>query len=63
MAYENKIEEVRQAQGNTKEKSNLNTKLSKLVISKFNGELANWLRFWIQFQVEIEAAEIPVVTK
>jgi hypothetical protein len=63
MAYEKKIEEARQAQGSTKEKSNLNTKLPKLVISKFNGELTDWLRFWNQFQAEIEAAEIPVVTK
>ena len=60
MACEKKIEEAHQ--GNTKEKSNLNTKLPKLVISKFNGKLTDWLRFWDQFQAEIQA-EIHVVTK
>lgn len=63
MAYEKKIEEARHVQINTKEKSKSNSKLPKLVISKFNGELTDWLRFWNQFQAEIEAAEIPVVTK
>ena len=44
-------------------KSSSNTKLSKYVISKFTGELTDWLRFWNQFQAEIEAADIPAVTK
>ena len=39
VVYEKKIEEARQAQISTKEKSSSNTKLPKLVISKFNGEL------------------------
>ena len=64
MVYEKKIEESRQAQVKTKDNlSRSNSKLPKLVISKFNGEFTDWLRFWNQFEGEIEAAQIPIVTK
>ena len=36
-------------------------KLPKLVISKFRGELTDWLRFWSQFEAEIDRAEVPGV--
>ena len=31
-----------------------NTKLLKLVITKFNGTHIDWLRFWNQFEAEID---------
>ena len=37
----------------------MNTKLPKLVITKYNGTHADWLRFWNQFEAEIHAADIP----
>ena len=40
-----------------------NTKLPKLVISKFNGKHTDWLRFWNQFSAEIDASEAAKVTK
>lgn len=40
-----------------------NTKLPKLVITKFNGTHVDWLRFWNQFEAEIDTAQIPAVTK
>lgn len=39
-----------------------NTKLSKLVI-QFNGMHVDWVRFWSQFEAEIDTAQIPAVTK
>ena len=53
--YERKIEESRKGQ--------VQTKLPKLVISKFKGTHTDWTRFWGQFEAEIEAAEVSKVTK
>ncbi len=39
------------------------TKLPKLVITKFNGQHTDWLRFWGQFKAEIEESEVSQVTK
>jgi chromosome segregation ATPase len=39
------------------------TKLPKLVITKFKGVAADWLRFWSQFETEVDRAEIAQVTK
>lgn len=36
-----------------------NTKLPKLVITKFSGTHVDWLRFWNQFEAEIDTAQIP----
>ena len=41
----------------------VNSKLPKLVITPFNGTHANWLRFWNQFEAEIDSTQIPTVTK
>ena len=38
-------------------------KLPKLVITKFKGVQADWLRFWNQFQSGIDNADIAQVTK
>ena len=44
-------------------KSITTTKLHKLVITKFNGQHTDWLRFWGQFKAEIEESEVSQVTK
>ena len=38
-------------------------KLPKLVLTKFNGKLENWLSFWNTFEVEVDSADLPAVTK
>ena len=38
-------------------------KLPKLMITKFNGTHLDWLRFWGQFEAEIEKSNIPLVSK
>ena len=37
--------------------------LSKLIISKFEGTNLDWLRFWSQFEMEIDRADITTVSK
>ena len=41
----------------------VSAKLPKLVITKFKGTHIDWLRFWSQFEAEVDAAEIAKVTK
>ena len=43
--------------------SKQNVKLSKLVITKYNGALENWLAFWNKFEAEIDKTDLPSVTK
>jgi hypothetical protein len=38
-------------------------RLQKLEITKFDGTYKDWLRFWNKFEAEIQAADIPAVTK
>ena len=38
-------------------------KLPKLIISKFEGTNLDWLRFWSQFEMEIDRADITTVSK
>ena len=37
--------------------------MPKLVISKFNGTPQDWVRFWGQFEAQIDKSEAPAVTK
>lgn len=60
LRYEKKAQESLKKQ--EKETKN-NTKLPKLVISKFNGTPTDWLRFWSQFETEIDTTDISKVTK
>ena len=54
LQQETKLEETRKARGN-------NTKLPKLVITKFNGTHVDCRTcFWNQFEAEIDLAEIFV---
>ena len=43
--------------------STQNVKLPKLVITKYNGALENWLTFWNKFEAEIDKTGLPAVTK
>ena len=43
--------------------SKQSVKLIKLVITKYNGALENWLSFWNKFEAEIDKADLPAVTK
>ena len=66
LAYEKKIEEAKMSHAKTTEHSPhqmKTTKLPKLVISKFRGELTDWPRFWSQFDAEVDRAEVPGVSK
>ena len=41
---------------------NVRAKLPKLVISKFNGDLQGWQRFWGQFTETIDKTTMPPIT-
>ena len=43
--------------------SNIQVKLSKLAITKFEGTHLDWFRFWNQFEAEIDKAEISAISK
>ena len=38
-------------------------KLPKLVTTKYNGDLENWLSFWKKIEAEIDSTDLPAVTK
>ena len=58
LKYEKKINE-----GQTKQEQKGNTKLPKLVITKFKGTYTDWIRFWNQFVTEIDKTDVAQVTK
>ena len=43
--------------------SNIQVKLSKLAITKFEGTHLDWFRFWNQFETEIDKVEISAISK
>ena len=43
--------------------SKQNVKLPKLVITKYNGALENWLAFWNKFEADIDKTDLHAVTK
>lgn len=64
--YEKKIQLEKKLEENLKGMTShkaANRKLPRLVITKFNGTHVDWLRFWNQFEAEIDTAQIPAVTK
>ena len=64
--YENKIHLEKKLEKNLKgmtPNKAANTKLPKLVITKFDGTHIDWLRFWNRIEAEIDTAQIPAVTK
>ena len=50
LKFEKKTEE--------KKEQDINAKLPKLVITKFKGTPADWLRFWGQFAAEVDATNV-----
>ena len=60
LEYEQRILEARENSNETTTKA---AKMPKLVISKFNGTPQDWLRFWGQFEAEIENSNAHPVTK
>ena len=38
-------------------------KLPRLIISKFKGTSLDWLRFWSQFEMGVDRADITTVSK
>ncbi len=44
-------------------KDEIQAKLPKLTITKFNGTFTDWTRFWNQFSETIDKTDIPNVTK
>ena len=40
-----------------------NVKMPKLVITKYDGTFEKWLSFWNKFEAEIDATDLPAVTK
>ena len=60
-----KLEQKLKYQKKTEEKKeqDINAKLPKLVITKFKGTPADWLRFWGQFAAEVDAANVSQITK
>ena len=40
-----------------------NVRMPKVVITKYDGTYEKWLSFWNKFEAEIDAADIPPVTK
>ena len=45
------------------ETTNIQAKLPKLVITKFNGTFTDWSRFWGQFTESIDKSSLPAITK
>ena len=66
LKYEKKIEENRKDLKDQKDQGKephcISAELPKLVITKFKGTHADWLRFWNQFEAEIDAANVPQIT-
>ena len=60
-----KLEQKRKFEKKAEEKKeqDINAKLPKLVITKFKGTPADWLRFWGQFAAEVDATNVPQITK
>ena len=60
-----KLEQQLKFEKKTEEKKgqNINAKLPKLVITKFKGIPAVWLRCWGQFTAEVDATNVSQITK
>lgn len=50
-------------QPTSKSPSKGNVKMPKLIITKYDGTYEKWLSFWNKFEAEIDATDIPPVTK
>ena len=65
LAFEKKKLELKQAQKST-ETTGATSEVAimpKLVITKFDGTPQDWMRFWGQFETQIDKSSVPDVTK
>ncbi|KAK3742811.1 hypothetical protein QZH41_002740 [Actinostola sp. cb2023] len=60
--HEGVPKQIEKASG-SQPKERINAKLPKLVITKFKGTTSDWLRFWNQFEAEIDQTEVNQITK
>lgn len=66
LAFEQKKLELQQAQKKPTETAGATfdvVKMPKLVITKFDGTPQDWMRFWGQFETQIDNSSAPEVTK
>ena len=64
--YEAKLRmksELKISSESSSDKDEIQAKLPKLTITKFNGTFQDWTRFWNQFRETIDKSGIPNVTK
>ena len=61
LKYQKQIEESQKDQN--KNDKLINTKLPKLVTTKFKGMHTDWLRFWNQFKAAIDSSNVSPITK
>lgn len=67
LEFERKIDESRNAKGQAHEsnphKSQIHSKLPELKITKFSGNVSDWLPFWNKFEAEIDKSDLAPTTK
>ncbi len=65
LEFEKKLEESRAVKGQVYESKphKTNSKLPGLKITKFNGNVSNWLGFWNKFEAEIDKSDLAPTTK
>ena len=63
LAFEKKKLELQQKSTETTGATSEVAKMPKLVITKFDGTPQDWMRFWRQFETQIDKSSIPDVTK
>ena len=61
--YEKKLENLHSESSKNPVQGASKVKLPKLFITKFNGTFMDWMRFWNQYQAEIEKSDISSVSK
>ena len=64
LEYQKRLKEFQQTESSSeKSQSSAFIKMPKLVISKFQGTPQDWIRFWGQFEAQIDKSTVDPVTK
>ena len=64
LEYQQKLKDVQERSGSSPTiQAPSGAKMPKLVISKFNGTPKDWIRFWGQFEAQIDRSSVDAVTK
>ena len=61
--YEKRLEDMHSKTISNSAQGTSKVKLPKLVITKFNGTFTDWMRFWNQYEAEIDKSDISPVSK